>query len=134
MALAKMKLGARLPSVARRTLGRQSLALALFAVPLVSATNLGGLSGVHSLSGGQRSSEWLAPGKPTLTLEAADEMANAALSEVSLHPHQAYSASPCSSHRGRLSPHLTTPPLPYAPQCRAKGFNDISVFVLDLAG
>lgn len=94
MALAKMKLGARLPSIARRTLGRHSLALALFAVPLVSGTNLGGLSGgVHSLSGGQRSSEWLAPGKPTLTLEAADEMANAALSEVS-YPRQAYSASP----------------------------------------
>ena len=94
MALAKMKLGARLPSIARRTLGRHSLALALFAVPLVSATNLGGLSGVHSLSGGQRSaSDWLAPGKPTLTLEAADEMANAALSEVS-YPRQAYSASP----------------------------------------
>ena len=34
MALAKMKLGARLPSIARRRLGRHSLALALFAVPL----------------------------------------------------------------------------------------------------
>lgn len=53
MALAKMKLGARLPSIARRRLGRHSLALALFAVPLVSGNNLGGLSGgVHS--GGQR--------------------------------------------------------------------------------
>lgn len=29
---------------------------------------------------------------------------------------------------------LTTPPCRMPPQCRAKGFNDISVFVLDLAG
>ena len=44
-------------------------------------------------------SKWLSPGMPTLTLEAADEMANAALNER-----------------------------------RAKGFKDISVFVLDTSG
>ena len=66
MAVAKMKLGARLPAIARKTLGRHSLALALFAVPLVSGTNLGGLSGgVHSLSGGQRCAPTQEPAAPS---------------------------------------------------------------------
>ena len=59
------------------TLRRHSLALALLllAVP-ASSSNLGG-----DCPAVRTASEWLAPGKPTLTLEAADEMASAALTE-----------------------------------------------------
>jgi hypothetical protein len=116
-----MKLSARLPSIARRTLGRHSLALALFAVPLVSGTNLGGLSGVHSLSGGQSASDWLAPGKPTLTLEAADEMANAALSEVSLAPSPSALRISLQHPSRWASPRLTTPPVSYVSAVQSQG-------------
>jgi glc operon protein GlcG len=83
-------LGVRLPAVGVRSGGflpamnktqrptsrHRLLALALLAaVPLSAGGNLGGGPAVRPAS------DWLAPGKPTLTLEAADEMASAAVSE-----------------------------------------------------
>ncbi|KAJ1636454.1 hypothetical protein T492DRAFT_959049, partial [Pavlovales sp. CCMP2436] len=79
----------------------RSIALQLCALTLAVASSLGsdgGLAATRSANSDGGPS-WLAPGKPVLTLDAADVMANAAIREA-----------------------------------RIRGFNDISVFVLDAHG
>ena len=78
------------------------------------------------------SGAWLVPGTPVLTLAAADEMSNVALKEA-----RAPASSPgCCPNRSPSpsTPTLTPNPDPSPNQASARGFNPVSVCVLDPSG